>query len=210
MRWQPRLIPLVVGGVMISAALALTVAQQNTETERDVAVVERDATAQRAENFAESVLDACGQGLVTGPVCNEAREVESSPTVIRGRAGEQGPQGRLGPQGPRGLPGLTGPPGPEGDRGPLGPEGPDGRPGVDGEPGDDGEPGASGSDGDTGPTGPAGAEGPAGPPGLTGPPGPGGRGVSSVECDSSTPFTFTITYSDGSTETFSCGGEPPP
>lgn len=51
-----------------------------------------------------------------------------------------------------------------------------------------------------------------GQPGRDGADGAPGRGVLSIQCDSPTPFSFTVTYSDGTAETTQCGGlaAPPP
>lgn len=107
-----------------------------------------------------------------------------------------GPTGATGPAGTPGksLPGLPGAPGqsvvgPPGDVGPSGATGPSGSAGKDGK---DGTPGADGS---------------------TGSPGADGRGITSLACSGpAAPITFTVTYSDGSTQDFSCGSvvEPEP
>lgn len=59
-----------------------------------------------------------------------------------------------------------------------------GGPGADGKDGKDGAPGADGTNGA---------------------PGADGRGVTTVDCTSLTPTTFTFTYSDGTTQEVSCG-----
>lgn len=129
----------------------------------------------------------------------------------RGAAGPQGPQGERGPQGPTGLsgpPGKLGPRGPSGPPGTLGPRGPVGLPGQagsTGQPGKDGERGPAGPEGPAGDTGEIGPQGPAGEPGKDG---ADGRGIAEVTCTSSTPVTFTITYTDGTTSTVTC--TPPP
>lgn len=103
------------------------------------------------------------------------------------------------------------------------------------DPGEDGSNGAQGPKGDTGPAGKdatpdmvatavdrycsargeclgpqgvpgdPGSAGPAGPKGDPGDPGTPGRGIASIACDSATPFTLTVTYSDGTTATYECG-----
>lgn len=124
----------------------------------------------------------------------------------RGAAGPQGPQGERGPRGPAGPIGPVGPqglPGTIGVRGPIGLPGQNGTDGADGTDGVDGSPGKDGVDGEPGPPGVAGKDGQDGADGAKGDP---GRGVTNVECTSDRPVTFTITYSDGTTETVTCGG----
>lgn len=129
-----------------------------------------------------------------------------------GKPGPTGPRGATGPAGNAGEPGL---PGPTGDVGPGGPAGTDGEDGAPGEPGPAGPVGPKGDTGDRGPAGEPGPRGEVGPPGPAGEPGPAGpqgdpgapgRGVDSIACDSATPFTLTITYSDGTTAVLTCGG----
>ncbi|MDN7120314.1 collagen-like protein [Nocardioides sp. ChNu-153] len=114
-----------------------------------------------------------------------------------------------------GLPGLLGAPGEPGRDGQDGAPGEDGAPGAvgaTGEPGAVGAPGV-GSTGETGATGPQGEPGPAGPqgepgvPGAAGPPGPvgaDGNGVTAVDCTAGT-GTFVFTFTDGTTQTVTCG-----
>jgi len=116
-----------------------------------------------------------------------------------------GPQGIPGLQGDTGPQGQAGPRGPIGPRGQTGPAGPPGSPGIDGKDGAAGEPGATGAEGPMGPAGPAGEAGPLGPQGPKGDDGEPGRGIASLSCDSATPFTLTVTYSDGTSETYICG-----
>lgn len=83
-------------------------------------------------------------------------------------------RGETGPQGPQGETGATGPSGPQGETGPQGPAGPAGA---------DGQPGADGKDG------------------LDGPPGADGRGIRSITGNDD--GTWTVTYTDGTTEKIS-------
>lgn len=124
----------------------------------------------------------------------------------------RGPQGS---QGATGSPGaaVTGPPGPSGASGGPGPSGPPGATvtGPAGPPG----PGptvqqiadavaawCSAHGGCAGPAGPSGEAGPAGPPGPTG---PTGNGILTVQCTGGPHnITFTITYTDGTTQTVRC------
>lgn len=57
-----------------------------------------------------------------------------------------------------------------------------------------------------GPEGPQGPPGPEGSPGPPGPAGPAGRGIAELACDSVTPLELTITWTDGTTSTVTCGG----
>jgi len=50
--------------------------------------------------------------------------------------------------------------------------------------------------------------GPVGPQGEQGLRGGDGRGITALACDSTTPLELTVTYTDGTTETYSCGGGP--
>lgn len=102
-------------------------------------------------------------------------------------------------------------------------------PGADGRDGEDGRDSTvPGPRGDTGPAGkdatpemvagavdrycsargecagPQGSAGPPGPQGDPGAPGSPGRGITAIACDSVTPFTLTVTYSDGTTATYEC------
>ncbi len=92
--------------------------------------------------------------------------------------------------------------------------GPTGRPGQDGSDGEDSDvPGPQGSPGvpgaDSTVPGPVGAQGPKGDrgeKGETGSAGKDGRGVVGVACEGGlTPVTFTFTFSDGTTQTVTCG-----
>jgi len=93
-----------------------------------------------------------------------------------------------------GRPGATrgpaGPPGPPGGPGATGPQGPPGAGGAVGAPGPKGDQGPKGSNGDTGPQGPTGLTGPQGPRGIPGPP---GDGSASVEIETQSGTTTSLT-----------------
>jgi len=122
---------------------------------------------------------------------------DRAPVLIRG------PRGEMGPAGPQGRPGTDGTDGKPGAPGPRGATGGTGAAGVAGSPGSDG---ANGKDGEPGPPGPKGEPGKDGKDGKDGSAGSDGRGIANVSCDSAVPLAFTVTYSDGSTETVTCGG----
>lgn len=99
-------------------------------------------------------------------------------------------------------------PGPRGLRGLPGGDGEDGEDGADSTtPGPSGAPGADSTvPGPPGPAGPAGPPGVAGSNGADGADGAPGRGVAEVACTGGlTPMTFTFTYSDGTSQTVTCG-----
>jgi Collagen triple helix repeat (20 copies) len=175
---------------------------------------QKDASNAEKLTLAQQVQQACAAGgdaaKELGMACGKAREITQRGE--KGEPGATGPMGPAGPRGPRGVPGQ---------RGPAGSTPPcimtsthcQGRPGLDGDPGPQGPAGAdgtNGADGSPGDPGPAGPEGPAGPAGPTGPAGADGRSITAVTCDAIQPVTFTFTFSDGSTLTVECGGEPQP
>ena len=94
--------------------------------------------------------------------------------------GAQGPTGPQGPKGDTGDTGATGPQGPKGDTGETGATGP------------------QGPKGDTGETGATGPQGPQGPTGAT------GNGIASIVKTGTSGLvdTYTITYTNGTTSTF--------
>lgn len=169
---------------------------------------EKDAIAGPALSLAEEVRTACAvesndpdrDALRAAGLCDSAnatkRAIEDTP------AAASDPSTRYVPvPGPRGFPGLPG----------VGIDGEDGRNGRDGAdstiPGPAGAPGASGADSTVpGPQGPAGPAGKDGTDGRNGTDGAPGRGLAAVTCTGGlTPITFTFTYSDGTTETVTCG-----
>lgn len=206
--WQ--LFALIAGIAVVVGMFSWAIVTKGSETTRaDVATGTAQDQQADAKTLATGIDAACQQKIVNPaikPYCPKAAEVIKQPTI-------EGPEGAPGPVGP------SGPPGPSGPSGRPGTPGASGRPGANatGVPGDDAT-GRPGSDstvaGPQGPTGPPGADSTiAGPAGPTGPPGadstvPGapGRGVVTVSCDTALMFTFTFSFTDGTTQTVSCGG----
>jgi Collagen triple helix repeat (20 copies) len=123
--------------------------------------------------------------VANGFVGTESQWLDS----LVGPTGATGPKGDTGDTGPTGPKGDTGDTGPQGEAGPMGPAGP------------------KGDTGDTGPAGPKGDTGDTGPTGATGATGPAGRGIATIARTSGTGApgttdTYTITYSDATTSTF--------
>ena len=107
----------------------------------------------------------------------------------KGETGKTGPQGEQGPQGVQGIQGEQGPQGDIGPQGETGPQGP------------------QGEKGETGETGPQGEQGPQGETGPQGEQGETGNGIAGIQRTAGsgapgTRDTYTITYTDGSTDTF--------
>lgn len=163
--------------IMLAAAIGLFFTGQNRETNRSLAVEQRNATATDYSEFANKLLAACDPGIPGSTelrnrgLCAKATEVVAAP--VQGPSGDPGPVGPRGERGERGEsvigpPGATGPTGPAGPQGPAGPAGPTGPAGRDGEPGQRGDSGPSGATGEPGPRGETGPTGPAGPPGPPG------------------------------------------
>lgn len=187
----------VVGLIVLVVAIAWLLARVLT-----IAAAQEQSRADRAELYAElaeqqSTSEALAEqirGLGEAPVVDVDRP--SSPELrympLPGRPGADGEDGRDGEPGARGPAGRDGPDGNDGADGEsiIGPQGPVGAPGATG---------STGSTGSSGPAGPAGAQGPAGRDGAD------GRGIASILCTSLTPIDLTITYSDGTTATVSCG-----
>jgi len=161
-----------------------------------------------------------------GPTGDTGATGPQGPQGLKGDTGDTGPQGiqgetgPVGPQGPQGETGLTGPQGPQGiqgetgAKGDTGDQGPQGIQGIQGIQGETGATGPQGPQGETGLTGPTGPQGDKGDTGDTGPQGPTGdtgamgNGISSVVLTSGnhaagTTDTYTITFTDTSTTTFS-------
>lgn len=224
----PWLAVAIIGGACLVAGMFVwAVVGKLTETDRaDNAVAQGQGAQADAKALAGGIQRACQKTVVDPaikPYCPKAAEVISQPPIKgdkgdRGETGAQGPPGPEGSPGPPGPPGTPGPPGAAGRPGSPGPAGANGQPGTPGPPGADGQDGAPGADGTPGPPGPAGADGAPGSPGPPGPPGADGqdgtdgedgadgRGVVNVSCDSVRRVVFTFTYSDGTTQTISCGG----
>lgn len=119
----------------------------------------------------------------------------------KGETGKTGPQGE---QGPQGVQGIQGEQGPQGDIGPQGETGPQGPQGEKGETGETGPIGPQGLVGETGPQGEQGPQGETGPQGERGETGNGIAGIQRTAGSGApgTRDTYTITYTDGSTDTF--------
>jgi hypothetical protein len=165
-----------------------------------------DTASTEALSLADTIQQACTAGTIPEQyrvACAEAGRTQQVVQAIQGPrgpagdAGPEGPVGPVGPLGPDGPPGPVGPPGADGTGAP-GPTGERGRPGIDGTAGEDGTDGQNGTDGAQGDPG---DRGPAGEP----------------------PVGWTVTRSDGSTETcvratpfdpaaprYECTEQPPP
>jgi hypothetical protein len=148
-----------------------------------------DADYRQAATAAQQ-LEGQVRGLGASPVAS-APPV-SGPPGAPGATGATGVQGPVGPMGPQGLPGAPG------AAGVAGPQGLAGLMGIPGAAGQNGTPGT------TGPAGPQGLPGEPGATGATGPAGANGRGIASVACAGNPTDSFTVTYSDGTTQTFTC------
>jgi hypothetical protein len=173
---------------LFASVFAAQLGRQEARDQTGAVEQQRDATAAQARSLAAQIRTECREGDLVGPVCQQADEVAAEPIP-----GPEGPRGRQGESGPVGPPGPAGPEGPVGQVGPPGPSGPPGPGGVDGSDGSDGVDGASG------PRGPAGERGQAGPPGADGENGTDGR-------DGSPAASYTMTFSDGSTQTCTRSG----
>lgn len=205
------------GACLIAGMFVWAFVGKVTEADRaDSAVAQGQDAQADAKTLAGGIQTACRKAVVDPsikPFCPKAAEVIGQPPI----KGDKGDRGETGPMGPEGSPGPSGPPGAPGSPGPSGKPGANGTPGADGqsgEPGSDGSPGAPGSDGSPGAqgsTGPAGPPGADGSPGAPGQPGADGRGVVSISCTSNSPrqFEFLFTFSDGTSQTVSCGGLAP-
>ena len=134
----------------------------------------------------------------TGPQGPQGLKGDKGDTGAQGIQGLQGPKGDTGPQGPQGIQGPTGPRGIQGERGPSGPANTLSIGTV--EKGADAEATITGTapnqtlnlvlpKGDKGDSGQAGAQ---------------GVGIASIDKTSTSGLvdTYTITYTDGSTDTF--------
>ena len=232
--WRlPWLVVVLIGGVcLVVGMFAWALVTKTSETDRaDTAVAQGQGAQADAKTLAGGIQAACRKTVVDPaikPYCPKATEVINQPPIKgdKGDAGAQGPPGPEGSPGPPGPPGAAGAAGSPGKPGANGTPGTDGQPGRPGEPGSDGTPGAPGSEGSPGVAGPSGPPGPPGADGAPGSPGPAGadgtdgtdgtdgRGVVNVACDSNSlrSMTFTFTFTDGTTQTVSCGGisTPPP
>lgn len=180
-----------VGGAETSAAAA----------DRNASAAQTETAAnKRAAQLLASQVERLGGNPVVDP------DTLTGAQGLTGAAGPSGIAGLTGPTGDRGPAGrdgqsITGPIGPRGSNGPSGLNGADGV----GSQGAAGEPGPAGPPGERGPAGADGADGTSGADGARG---EAGVGIASLACDSVTPLTLTITYTDGTTATVTCGGPP--
>jgi hypothetical protein len=218
----------LVVGIVCLVALRLLYGQSEQRADNNAAVVQSFAD-QAAEACADPAqrIELAESGFSCSAIEQAADNIEVDTTLIPGPRGATGPTGPAGPPGADGrdgAPGGTGPrgatgpagkagePGLPGPTGPVGPAGDDGNVGPAGPKGDRGEQGPPGPKGDTGPAGepgPRGEPGTQGDPGPIGPAGPAGVGIAGLACDTAAPFTLTVTYTDGTTATYSCGGPGP-
>lgn len=160
-----------------------SVTDRVTDAERNTA---RTNEALKQANGKVTALGRQVRGLGEAPVVSTA-PVEG-PQLVQGPAGAAGQPGVNGQTGTSGVPGADGQNGAAGQPGASGAAGPAG---------------PAGAKGDTGATGPAGKDGADGKDGTNG---QDGRGIASFTCTSLTPFDITLTYTDGSTDTQTCGG----
>lgn len=202
-------------GVAIGVALCLISlwlmnqdkAEQVGEAKQDVSTATKRADF--AEGFAEEIVAACESDSPDGKLLRQSGYCPRAEVVAEGTPGPQGIPGIPGLTGETGPQGSAGPRGPTGSRGPIGPAGPPGSDGADGADGAAGAPGDPGPAGPAGPAGPPGIDGKDGAAGERGPQGPAGepgRGIAALSCDSATPLTITVTYADGTTESYTCSG----
>lgn len=194
----------VVVGIAL-ATILLMIGQLTDRVQRAESAALQSQAA--AEDNAVALEDA---RTLIGRLGTQVKGLGGTPVVVPADIPE--PTEAVGPTGATGATGATGDRGPRGFIGPIGPRG---IPGDDGRNGDDGatvtgpagSDGAAGAQGERGPEGPAGPAGQQGPAGERGEPGGDGRGVTGLACDSATPLTLTVTYSDGTRETYTCGGQ---
>lgn len=177
---------------------------------RDVAT-QKDATGVAvgtADTNKGAAIVACQQVETLGGECAvDAQKLDTGKEAVEKVVGKQGIQGIQGVQGVAGVDGVDGLDGQTPSRGLLMTliretlaENPP-KNGSTGEAGAAGAKGEKGDKGDKGDTGQAGAAGTAG---------PAGRGIKSLACAGSlTPIEFTVTYDDGTSETFTCGSSDP-
>ena len=191
--WRVATILLLVVLVCVISGL---VGQQLAKGERS----EKEAAQAQTVGIAQQVLEACRAedddpdraALQDAGVCAAAKRAKDDVEDTRAD-----PQTRYVPI-----------PGPTGSAGAAGRDGTNGRDGTDGDDGQDStEPGPTGPAGqDSTIPGPTGPQGPAGATGKDGRDGTNGRGVVGVACEGGlTPVTFTFTFSDGTTQTVTCG-----
>ena len=162
-----------------------------------------------ATDAAASAVDAADASRLTAGTVTTGAAGSNAAVTITGAAGEQvidftiprGNTGATGPTGPTGATGATGPQGIQGIKGDTGAQGIQGIQGPKGDTGDTGPQGIQGIQGVKGDTGATGATGPKGDKGDT------GNGIADVALTSGTHApgtldTYTITYTDTTTDTF--------
>ena len=167
------------------------------------------AAEQSAIDAAASAVDAADASRLTAGTVTTGAAGSNAAVTITGAAGEQvidftiprGNTGATGPTGPTGATGATGPQGIQGIKGDTGAQGIQGIQGPKGDTGDTGPQGIQGIQGVKGDTGATGATGPKGDKGDT------GNGIADVALTSGTHApgtldTYTITYTDTTTDTF--------
>ena len=167
------------------------------------------AAEQSAIDAAASAVDAADASRLTAGTVTTGAAGSDAAVTITGAAGEQvidftiprGNTGATGPTGPTGATGATGPQGIQGIKGDTGAQGIQGIQGPKGDTGDTGPQGIQGIQGVKGDTGATGATGPKGDKGDT------GNGIADVALTSGTHApgtldTYTITYTDTTTDTF--------
>lgn len=212
---RPRLLGLAAVAMMLLSfgvgGYALAASQEDESQALSVA----RRVASKAQALEAQVKSLGEEPVVNVPQPGNLPEAIQGPAGIPGLQGLPGEPGPPGPQGPPGPPGQRGPRGATGGRGPTGTigsagsPGPAGEPGPQGDPGPQGEPGPQGPAGEPGAAGPPGPAGPAGPAGERGPQGPAGVGIANIVCDTvGQQITFTVTFTDGTEQTFSCGSPP--
>lgn len=96
----PRWVPWVLAVVVLAAlgvGYLVTTTSTTAQTDKQVAVGQRDATAQQATTLADQVAAACAAGGATAAdlqrvgACQQAAQVQSTPVPVPGPKGDQGP-----------------------------------------------------------------------------------------------------------------------
>lgn len=139
--WRP-LLAYVILSLSLLASVAVSVAQERRNTERNCAAIAdtRDliadilivVEAEFTDEQAQAIADRLNQGLCGGEVDERDLEDTSEPTAGPFSPGPKGVPGDKGPDGAPGPRGEPGPAGPPGMRGPVGPPGMVGPPGEAG------------------------------------------------------------------------------
>ena len=176
------------------------------------AIEAAEEAAESAEAAAASAEDAADASRLTAGTVTTGAAGSSASATITGEAGSQvlnltiprGDKGDKGDTGATGATGATGPQGPQGETGATGATGATGPQGPKGDKGDTGDTGPQGPQGIQGIQGATGATGATGPKGDTGDTGNGIDNIVRTSGDGSpgTTDTYTITYTDATTDTF--------